>query len=105
MIIVVKPRPGIILHNPGNFMRLIDAEGSPVVLSGYWQRRINDGDAIVVPETSLPASEPILSETERPGAPDLSAPQAAPVAQAVASGGTPAAVAPIAAVDAPNGGA
>jgi hypothetical protein len=76
VIITIKPAPGIVLHNPGNFMRPISEEGTQVEDNAYWRRRIADGDAVIV-EAASPAPAP-------PAAPALpAAPHAAPAAQPI----------------------
>lgn len=69
MIITIKPAPGIVLHNPGNFMRPISEEGTQVEDNAYWRRRIADGDAVIVTEPS--ASAPIAPAVQ--GAPAIQA--------------------------------
>jgi len=76
-IITVKPAPGRVLRDPGNFMRLLDPDGSPVEDNSYWRRRINDGDAIVVDDADAPAegSGPLAPNPggtgpKAPGVPD-----------------------------------
>ncbi|WP_445494367.1 DUF2635 domain-containing protein [Pseudomonas sp. 8(2025)] len=51
----VKPAPGRDCPVPEDGGRLLPAEGRPVVLNAWWQRRLNDGD-VIRPE-DLPAAE------------------------------------------------
>lgn len=39
----VKPKDGLIVRDPAT-KRIIAAEGSEVPQSGYWMRRLRDGD-------------------------------------------------------------
>jgi hypothetical protein len=41
----LKPRPGLIVRNPLT-KEPLPADGAEVVMSSYWRRRIQDGDAV-----------------------------------------------------------
>lgn len=79
MIITIKPSPGIVLHNPGNYMRPISEEGTQVEDNAYWRRRIADGDAVIVPEPSQPA--PVTPAAPAP--PPIAATQQIPATDTV----------------------
>ncbi|MFG0272683.1 DUF2635 domain-containing protein [Pseudomonas sp. zjy_14] len=44
----LKPAPGRACPMPEKGGELLPAEGAPVPRNAYWQRRVLDGDAIVV---------------------------------------------------------
>ena len=49
------PAPGRACPRPEKGGELLPAEGAPVPLNAYWQRRINDGDAVKTEPTPVPA--------------------------------------------------
>ena len=53
----VKPKDGLIVRDPLNFLP-IPKEGKEVAENQYWRRRIEDGDVFVVSEKKeLPKKE------------------------------------------------
>jgi hypothetical protein len=49
MLINIKPaRTGLILRDPADHYSRVPDAGKQVGYNVYWQRRINDGDAVIV---------------------------------------------------------
>lgn len=49
----LKPASGLLVRHPEPPMRALDAAGEHVPNSGYWQRRLRDGDCeLVAPDGS-----------------------------------------------------
>jgi hypothetical protein len=44
----VKPAPGLVIRDP-DLLDLLPADGRAVPDSGYWQRRVRDGDVVEAP--------------------------------------------------------
>ncbi len=52
----VKPKTGLVVRDPVS-KRALPAEGADVPASGYWMRRLRDGDVIVSePPEAAPAA-------------------------------------------------
>ena len=54
----IKPRPGLIIRDPGHRGRLLPSEGRVVVVDEFWLRRVADKDVV--------ASAPVSAETSTP---------------------------------------
>lgn len=54
-LVHVRPAPGLRVIDPATRQPL-PPEGASVVRSGYWTRRINQGDVLVAPQESSTAS-------------------------------------------------
>jgi len=62
MLVTIKPaRSGLILRDPDDGYSLIPDAGKQVVSSVYWQRRIDDGDAVLVDTTQSSAADSATS--------------------------------------------
>lgn len=55
-ILIAPSRPGLIVRYPGAAQPL-PAEGLAVELDSFWQRRLTDGDCVIVPDAP-PAAAP-----------------------------------------------
>lgn len=49
MKVKIKPAEGLIIRDPKN-MKLVPSEGIEVEINSFWQRRLNDGDMLLVQE-------------------------------------------------------
>ncbi|WP_371864260.1 DUF2635 domain-containing protein [Pseudomonas sp. Irchel 3E13] len=77
MTIHLWPAPGRACPMPEKGGELLPAEGAPVPLNAYWQRRINDGDAVKIDPAPTatatddpgPAAEPGEEQADAPTTP------------------------------------
>lgn len=64
MLITIKPaKAGGILRDPADGYSLVPSAGKQVKSNVYWQRRIADGDAVLVTETASTASASVSTTT------------------------------------------
>lgn len=61
----IKPRPGLIIRDPGNRGRLLPPEGRVVVVDEFWLRRVADKD-VVASDPVRRSSAPVAAETPTP---------------------------------------
>lgn len=52
------PAPGRACPMPEKGGELLPAEGAPVPLNAYWQRRLNDGDAVKTDPAAAVSNDP-----------------------------------------------
>jgi hypothetical protein len=65
MLITIKPaKAGGILRDPADGYSLVPRAGKQVKSNVYWQRRIVDGDAVLVTETASTASTSASTTSE-----------------------------------------
>ncbi|NMZ37106.1 DUF2635 domain-containing protein [Pseudomonas proteolytica] len=57
--IFLKPAPGRACPMPEKGGALLPVAGEPVTLNAWWQRRLNDGDAVIVKDV-VPEPVPAL---------------------------------------------
>lgn len=50
-ILTLRPAPGRVVPDPERGQQPLVAEGRRVEITTYWQRRIDDNDVVVVPDT------------------------------------------------------
>lgn len=62
----VKPAPGLVIRDP-DLRDLLPDAGREVPDSGYWQRRLRDGDVIAAapPADTEPAAAPVHNESDK----------------------------------------
>ena len=64
MLVTIKPaRSGLILRDPDDGYSLVPDDGKQVVSSVYWQRRIDDGDAVLADATQSSAADSAASNS------------------------------------------
>lgn len=61
----LRPAPGRACPMPEKGGQLLPEKGEPVPLDAYWQRRINDGDALP-PQPEGPAAEDAAEPADKP---------------------------------------
>lgn len=62
----IKPRPGLIIRDPGNRGRLLPSEGRVVVVDEFWLRRVADEDVVASDPVRRQISAPVSAETSTP---------------------------------------
>lgn len=54
----LKPRPGLVIRDPGNRGRLLPPEGRVVVVDEFWLRRVTEEDVVAIaPVTRISNAE------------------------------------------------
>lgn len=64
----LRPAPGRACPMPEKGGELLPEKGADVPLTAYWQRRINDGDALP-PDSEVPAAEDAAEPAAKPATP------------------------------------
>lgn len=64
----LRPAPGRACPMPEKGGELLPENGADVPLTAYWQRRINDGDALP-PDPAEPAAEDAAEPAAKPATP------------------------------------
>lgn len=60
----LKPRPGLVIRDPGNRGRLLPPEGRVVVVDEFWLRRLAEEDVVAIePGNNVAASPADVSKS------------------------------------------